>query len=218
MAGSAPSCQPRASVAGDIFTPGLPKKVLGAALGAVLSGLVFIDSQAQARVVNVGGLDYDVTTFYGSYNDNVSKFNTPNNGGMMPWWGSSGEAFAFATAVGSGLGLPNFNQTGPYFGFTFFVCPPSSCGSSLTFVVEQRFSSLTPGVFSSAPSFAYPHRLSDQRTWAQATLAPAAGGSANVPGPLPILGLAAAFGFSRKLRKRIKLQKVTSDISTSAVK
>lgn len=28
---------------------------------------------------------------------------------------------------------------------------------------------------------------------------------ASVPGPLPVLGLAAAFGFSRKLRKRIKL-------------
>jgi hypothetical protein len=26
-----------------------------------------------------------------------------------------------------------------------------------------------------------------------------------VPGPLPILGIGAAFGFSRKLRKRIKL-------------
>ena len=38
----------------------------------------------------------------------------------------------------------------------------------------------------------------------------------NVPGPLPVLGLAAAFGFSRKLRKRIKLHKGTSDISTSA--
>jgi hypothetical protein len=40
-------------------------------------------------------------------------------------------------------------------------------------------------------------------------------GSASVPGPLPILGLAAAFGFSRKLRKRIKLHKGTIDISTS---
>ena len=40
--------------------------------------------------------------------------------------------------------------------------------------------------------------------------------SASVPGPLPILGVAAAFGLSRKLRKRIKLHKGTSDISTSA--
>ena len=39
--------------------------------------------------------------------------------------------------------------------------------------------------------------------------------TANVPGPLPILGLAAAFCFSRKLRKRIKLHRGTSDISAS---
>ena len=38
---------------------------------------------------------------------------------------------------------------------------------------------------------------------------------ASVPGPLPILGLAAAFGFSRKLRKRIKLHKATSAVSAS---
>ena len=74
---------------------------------------------------------------------------------------------------------------------------------------------------------------SDVIVWAQATLVtppatppattpatpPAStggsGGTASVPGPLPILGLAAAFGFSRKLRKRIKLHKGTSDISVS---
>ena len=38
--------------------------------------------------------------------------------------------------------------------------------------------------------------------------------STSVPGPLPILGLAAAFGFSRKLRKRINLHKGTSAVST----
>jgi hypothetical protein len=38
-------------------------------------------------------------------------------------------------------------------------------------------------------------------TWAQATLY-----TAPVPGPLPLFGAAAAFGFSRKLRKRIKLE------------
>ncbi len=40
----------------------------------------------------------------------------------------------------------------------------------------------------------------DTVTWAQATpyIPP-------VPGPLPLFGAAAALGFSRKLRKRIKL-------------
>ena len=38
-----------------------------------------------------------------------------------------------------------------------------------------------------------------------------------VPGPLPILGVAAAFGFSRKLRKRIKLHRGSSSVSTPPV-
>jgi hypothetical protein len=43
----------------------------------------------------------------------------------------------------------------------------------------------------------------DTFTWAQATpYTPPA------PGPLPVLGAGAAFGFSRKLRKRIKLARV----------
>jgi hypothetical protein len=41
------------------------------------------------------------------------------------------------------------------------------------------------------------------------------GSGVNVPGPLPILGIAAAFGFSRKLRKRIKLHRGTGAVSTS---
>ena len=43
--------------------PRLPKKALGAALGAVLSGLVLTNSQAQALVVTVDGQDWEVTTF-----------------------------------------------------------------------------------------------------------------------------------------------------------
>lgn len=39
--------------------------------------------------------------------------------------------------------------------------------------------------------------------------------TSSVPGPLPILGVAAAFGFSRKLRRRINLAK--SPVSTDSV-
>ena len=44
---------------------------------------------------------------------------------------------------------------------------------------------------------------SNTHVYAQAT--PYAPPSTPVPGPLPLFGAAAAFGFSRKLRKRIKL-------------
>ena len=68
--------------------------------------------EAHALVVNVGGQDYDVTTFTGSFNDNLSKFATPANGGVMPWWttgpeGTSATAAQFAAAVGTALGTPN---------------------------------------------------------------------------------------------------------------
>jgi hypothetical protein len=36
---------------------------------------------------------------------------------------------------------------------------------------------------------------------------------ANVPGPLPILGLGAAFGYSRMLRKRIKFRRLSQAIA-----
>ena len=44
--------------------------------------------------------------------------------------------------------------------------------------------------------------------------APVPSATASVPGPLPIFGVAAAFGFSRKLRKRIKLHRGSTAVST----
>jgi len=41
-------------------------------------------------------------------------------------------------------------------------------------------------------------------------------GTNSVPGPLPLLGVGAAFGFSRKLRKRIKCSDTTEMMSTIA--
>lgn len=173
--------------------------VLGAAVGAVVAGLMFTNSQAQALVVTVNSQDWEVTTFYGSYNDNVSKFETAANGGVMPWWGSSADADAFATAVGSGLGFPNqpafIIPLGPLFAYdapAYYLGGFTVVSSA---VVERPWGLVTDVVG--------PLLASWPMHWAQATLVPA-GGSANVPGPLPALGLAAAFGFSRQLRKRIK--------------
>jgi hypothetical protein len=72
--------------------------------------------QAQAISVNVNDIDYDVTTFTGTYNDNISKFATAANGGVMPWWGSNSLATEFASAVQYSLGSPN-NHVSPFFGF-----------------------------------------------------------------------------------------------------
>ena len=65
-------------------SPSLAKSTLGVALamGVLTAG------QAQAFVVTVNSLQYDVTTFNGTYNANTSQFATAANGGVMPWWGS----------------------------------------------------------------------------------------------------------------------------------
>ena len=92
---------------------------LGAA--AALAAISLSPGSAQAFVVTVNRVQYDVTTFTGTYNANTSKFQTAANGGVMPWWGSSssnGGATQFAIAVGSSLDFPNQNGTrGPYFAF-----------------------------------------------------------------------------------------------------
>jgi len=193
----------------------LAKPVLGVslAMGVLTAG------QAQAFVVNVNGQDWDVTTFTGSYNDNVSKFNTLENGGMMPWW-ENYLASSFADAVGDSLGfltdypgqtyplwggvlspsgyvlIPVQGAIGPLFGYYHGGCDPGICGSAYVAQTGHPWNGYG-AVFGKH----------DVWTWAQATLV--AGGSTsgsaeNVPGPLPIFGAAAAFGFSRKLRKRIK--------------
>jgi hypothetical protein len=157
------------------------------AVGALTSG------QALALVVTVNSVQYDITTFTGTYNANTSKFNTPANGGVMPWWGNADLAYSFALSVDHSLS--SINNIGRLVGPLF--------------ADKIRATNLgnTPGPgFYVKVDYGFYYGNFDnqfnetQATWAQA--APAS--SAAAPGPLPALGAAAAFGFSRKLRKRIK--------------
>ena len=170
------------------FRPGgrpisLLKGTLGAAVA--LAALSLSPGSAQAYVVTVNSVQYDVTTFTGSYNDNVSKFGVA----LMPWWGGSSTlANAFAAAVGAGMGYPN-GGNGP-----FFAWKQESGQVSTEYTYEGNGGSFPYGQYSASIPVGdtYP-------VWAQ--VAPAA---APVPAPLPLFGAAAAFGFSRKLRKRIQ--------------
>ena len=166
---------------------------LGAA--AALATISLSPGSAQAFVVTVGGVQYDVTTFTGTYNDNISKFALPPAPGVMPWWGSESLAAQFVLAVGDGLGFPNnVSDMGPLFGYSLDV---DSFGGSI--VPYKAFSPSLGDQSGLYTSFVFTETT---RTWAQATPYTA---PAPVPGPLPLFGAAAAFGFSRKLRKRIKL-------------
>jgi hypothetical protein len=164
---------------------------LGAA--AALAAISLSPGSAQAYVVTVGGVQYDVTTFTGSYNANISKFETAANGGVMPWWGGGYDLGGlFATAVRENLGTPNSysgNTSGPIFSVEAW---DGDVGGKIWCTADC--SGLTNPI-----SIGW--LASNSVVYAQATLytAPTA-----APGPLPLFGAAAAFGFSRKLRKSIK--------------
>jgi len=144
---------------------------------------------AQALVVDVEGTGYNVTTFTGSYKDNVSRF-TPAE---MPWFGSATNAQVFARAIGIELSLPNFKgTTGPVFVYTDPWFDPLSFTMRVNAYLYDRLSKASP--VSRALD------LRDQSSYTYAVAAPQA-----VPSPLPLFGAAAGFSISRRLRRRIKL-------------
>ena len=68
-------------------------------------------------VVKVANQWYEITAFNDSYAKRTARFQTPANGGMMPWWGNSQLAEEFAKAVGQRMGYPNREADGPLFAF-----------------------------------------------------------------------------------------------------
>lgn len=128
--------------------------------------------------VNISGTDYAVDTFTGKYADNTAKFNST----LMPWFGDQALANQFAVAVGNAFGKPNFGD-GPV--FAWIINEFDVSGQYLDF---QDAPSLVGVDKNQAFTYAY----------VTATSSP-------VPRPLPIFGAAAAFGMSRRLRRRIRL-------------
>jgi hypothetical protein len=178
------------------------------ALGVALTLGVLTTGQAQAFDVTVGGVQYDVTTFTGSYNDHKSKF-AQIPGGVMPWWGDSSLATQFSNALGYSLGKPNSIETkpagsrtnvdvGPYFAYNSIV-------DKITFLLTDTAATYHPNT----SPLIFSVDLNSSVTWAQVVLGPKNPPNdppiSTVPGPVPAIGAFAAFGFSRKLRKRIKL-------------
>jgi hypothetical protein len=186
------------------------------ALGAVFAMGVITAGQAQAVVVNVPDYGtWDVTTFTGSYNDYSAKFNFMEWGGVMPWWAEEPAALAFDAAVGASLG--DFDLNGgsrPIFGYTRWNGVVGIVSTGPRVVLLERCESwveqgglMTCGSVVLEPipvpetTLRITARDNETFVWAQATPVSA---PTPAPGPLPALGAAAAFGFSRKLRQRIK--------------
>jgi hypothetical protein len=151
--------------------------------------------------VTVNGLQYDVTTFLGTYDSNISKFAQPPAPGVMPWWVVVTDdtdlldpvAAEFAAEVGGGLGTQqDGGVAGPLFGYFAYPCAKTGICVGGAFAVVDGPNAGTIGL---TP---IPGNIS--LVWASVDPALAV----PVPGAIPLFGAAAAYGFSRKLRKRIK--------------
>lgn len=188
------------------FYAPLPKLALGAAVA--LAALSLSPGSAQAYVVMVGQLQYDVTTFTGSYNSQPSKFNDLPSG-VMPWWNSDTAANAFINASGTSeadlyanLGV---NSTTNVIFYAYATPGPPYPQK----VYAKDWGGRYPGFYSGVKYGDASYYDGRTISWARATLyvSPAA---SSVPGPLPLFGAGAAFGFSRKLRKRIQEARVSA--------
>ena len=120
---------------------------------------------------------------------NVNGFNLTDPANA-PWWRNENRALRFAEAVGTGFGLQDRSgeESGPLFAWAVETRLIEGGGDSRDVVRSCAFFS------SFDPDCEIETTPAEQAVYARATL---------VPGPLPVLGAAAAFGYSRKLRKRI---------------
>lgn len=169
-----------------------------AALGAAVApaaGAVTLD-------LTVNGQLWRLDTVTTSYVVSPGLFNTPAAGGSMPWWGDGTGtlATAFATALlaadpsQSVFGYPNSgtggtaNQRSPFFAWEWRANAPNV--SYVT--IELPTPSISPDGASSLKL-----NQATSREWFIASAIQ------QVPGPLPLFGAAAAFGWSRRLRRRL---------------
>lgn len=155
---------------------------------AVLTGTaasLLVSIPAQAAVVNVGGVLYDVTVLETSYTASASSFQLPPLG-QMPWWGSQPAADDFAGQVFDALGEGSIVGYGPLFAYSYDASITEVMGSLQDLSATGSFINGTP-----AASTTVRYAIATDTA-----LSP-------VPGPLPLFGAAAAFGWSRQLRRRI---------------
>ena len=185
-------------------TSSIAQKVCSSTFGAATAVGILMAGHAQALVIAVGLDQWSVTTFTGSYNDNIGLFNPT----YMPWWGNDNLAKDFATALGSQILTPNFGYLfGPTFAFadTLQTSDPSDpvgypAGALVTdgwLYCADPVGSCQPGPqgeIGHGSYFTYDQDSAGDGGYAKAV---------HVPGPLPFLGAGAAFGWSRRLRRRI---------------
>ncbi len=160
------------------------KNSMRLAATALLTGTaasLLVSAPAHAVGVNFGGVLYDVTVVETSYAASASSFQLPPLG-QMAWWGSQSNADFFAGQVFASLGQGSTAGYGPLFAYAY--------NASISEVIGSLQDLSAPGSFIDG-------------TPAASAMVKYAIATAPVPGPLPLFGAAAAFGWSRQLRRRI---------------
>lgn len=154
---------------------------------------VIAGSPAGAVTINVGGSDWNVTATDVPGSINVDTFRSTYIS-SQPWNGNENTAREFATALAGQLGYPNPPAYSPLFVYSELAPPPGS-GQTLF----NAAGSISTGGVSTNFQLTYP-------TTTTYSIATATQVNADpVPGPLPVIGGVAAFGWSRRLRRRISL-------------
>jgi hypothetical protein len=156
-------------------------RVLGGVV--TLLSVAAIGAPARAVVINVGGVDWTISAEVVNPGTNIDFFKTTYIT-SQPWAGDGNLANDFASALGNQLTLPNPSNYGPFFAF-------DADGTATPYDVGVSGSEGGSG------AMAFTVRFDQPFTYAKATRV--------VPGPLPVLGGMAAFGWSRRLRRRVTL-------------
>lgn len=158
---------------------------------------------ANPLTVTVGGTDYQVEKFTGSLSDLLSSsLLTPPPSENFPWWDDSDLAIEFATAYNTADGdnlqqVMNNGVIDVTFGPLFYLSDSSGdvTFSAWNFDNAAYDAGLCNVQFNCSIT-------SLKWVYVQSPAAP-------VPAPIPLLGAAAAFTSSRRLRRRLNARKFT---------
>jgi len=145
--------------------------------------------------ISVDKKEYKVSPFSGSYEANSAKFNSPDLGGVMPWWENEVLASKVFDAVAADPASAAWS-TGeglPFVAYSKVTRIDLRSGQQFTRVLGFR-----SGKAEDSISFNEGGYLNF--SWLEAS---PQGRATAVPGPVPLFGAAAAFGLSRRLRRRI---------------
>lgn len=158
---------------------------------AALVAMVALGAPARAVVIQVDGVDWTISATEVRAGTGVDTFRSTYIT-SQPWNGSVATASRFAEALGGRLSFPNENSAvSPFFAYAALTDPQDP--GLATYRAAGALAS--GGIYD-----AFQPASTDTYTYATATRA-----NTGVPGPLPLLGGMAAFGWSRRMRRRVFL-------------